>query len=143
MTKQSTLFLTWRYRNQGTIFLASDTTTFKTIASAGVDIGGSNNDSNIISINVNCNDTVANNLILQFSNGATAYPWLSFVIPAVSGSVIATNTELLTAIGGGVQADSNGNFYYKLPAGWSILAGLATALSAGRQCTVLAAFEDF
>jgi hypothetical protein len=143
MAKQSTLFLTYRYRLEGTIFLNTDTTNFKTIAQAGIDISGSNNDSNIVSITVNCNDTVANNLILQFSNGATAYPWLNFPVPAVSGTVIATNTELLTTIGNGVQADSNGNFYYKLPVGWSILAGLATALSAGKQCTVLAAFEDF
>jgi hypothetical protein len=141
MAKQSSIFLTYRFRTQITKFINSDGLSIKTICQAGTDLQGEPNDSLLYSIAVSSTDSIPNTLNLYLSDGITTYPWLTTSTLAATGTW--SQLEVLNAQGLGVIVDSNGNYYVKLATGWSVLAGLASAVSGSNTTTIICRLDDF
>lgn len=143
MAKQNSLFLTWKYRTQGTKFVTADGINSKTIAISGLDKDGLDNDSNLLSISLTSNDTVNNYFNLSLTNGSVLFPWLSVFIPLIAPALIFATTEIFIEQGKGLILDSNNNIYYKLASGWSVLGGLSAPVSSGKEVSVICVLEDF
>ena len=144
MAKQTALFLTWKYRFQGTNFANSDGTNQKTIATYGTDINGSANDSNIVALTVTSNDNTQNNwLQLALTDGLNIYNWLAIEIPQVASGNYVSTVDCLATQGNGVISDTASNFYFKLASGTYILGNLITAVASGKQVSIIAIAEDF
>jgi hypothetical protein len=143
MSKQSELFLTWKLRNKGVIFLPADVTSSKTIATTGVDKDGVGNDSVCKGLTVSSSDTVANLIILYLSDGSYIYPWEQITLPALTTGNVLVTVDCFSQVGNLLLGDTTGNPYLPMASGWSILMSLKNAISSGCQVTALTHGEDY
>ena len=119
--------------------LPADTTTYKTIYTAGA------NGSNIYHINVNSTDTSARDLLFAVTISGTDYPLCTISCPANSGNTnsISILTILDNTRFGTQLVDSNGNKCMYLASGSILKVKSLTTLTAAKVISFFVQAGDF
>lgn len=139
MAKQSNLYLPAETNNGNTTFTSADTTTAKTVFTAGA------NDSNVKSIIVTSDDTAAINLRLYLTRSGTDYLLGTVNIPissGVGGTVVSVDMLNSTSIPG-LPVDNVGKRYISLKTGETLKAACLATMTAAKTCTVNCLGEDY
>lgn len=105
-------------------FTSADTTTKKTVATAGAD------GSRIDSVMVSSDDTAAVNLAFYLNDGATDYYIGNVNVPIGSGYTTVARVEALQTL-----APQTG--YLTLESGWSLKCNCVATMTAAKTCTVV------
>lgn len=126
-------------QNWAVKILAADTTTIKTLVTAGA------NGTKIDSINVASDDTAAKTLILYLNDGSVDYLLTWFNIPATSGftTSIPSVALLQSTQWPSTDYDSNGNKVFFLKAGWKLNVQAQATLTTAKTMTITANGGDF
>lgn len=139
MPKSTSLNFTQNLKLSGVKILPADTTTLKTLFTAG------SNDSVVKAINVQSTDTAAKIVNLYVNDGTT-----DFLIGAVNIPLNSGNTGAVAAIdllGGTLMPslpyDANGKRILPLPAGDSLKVSVQATVTASREITVICMAEDY
>jgi hypothetical protein len=139
MPKSATLNFTQNIKLSGAKILPADTTTLKTLFTAGT------NDSVVKAINVQSTDTAARVVNLYVNDGTT-----DFLIGAVNVPLNSGNTGAVAAIdmlGGtllpSLPYDSNGKRILPMPAGYVLKVSSQTTVTSAREITVVCMAEDY
>jgi hypothetical protein len=139
MPKSTDLNFTQNIKLSGAKILPADTTTLKTLFTAGA------NDTIVKAINVQSTDTVARVVQLTVNDGVN-----DFLIGAVNIPLRSGDTGAVAAIdllGGtllpSLPYDANGKRIIPLPAGYVLKVNSQVAVSATREITVVCMAEDY
>jgi hypothetical protein len=139
MAKSTNLNFTQSVKLSGVKILPADTTTLKTLFTAGTD------DSIVKAINVQSTDTAARVVNLYVNDGTT-----DFLIGAVNVPLNSGNTGAVAAIdllGGtllpSLPYDANGKRILPLPAGYVVKVSSQTTVTAAREITFVLMAEDY
>lgn len=139
MAKSTTLNFTQNVKLSGVKILPADTTTLKTLFTAGTD------DSIVKAINVQSTDTAARVVNLYVNDGTT-----DFLIGAVNVPLNSGNTGAVAAIdllGGtllpSLPYDANGKRILPLPAGYIVKVSSQTTVTAAREITFVLMAENY
>jgi hypothetical protein len=139
MPKSTSLNFTQSLKLTGVKILPADTTTLKTLFTAGA------NDSVVKAINVQSTDTAARVVNLYVNDGTT-----DFLVGAVNIPLNSGNTGAVAAIdllGGtllpSLPYDSNGKRVLPLPAGYVLKVSSQTTVTSAREITVVCMSEDY
>jgi hypothetical protein len=125
--------------NSGVTIVPADTTTKKTLLTAGV------NGAKVEYINVASDDTASKNLILYLSDGTNDYLLTWIAIAATSGF---TTSIPSVAVLQSTQLplnyyDSNGNRVLFIKAGWSIKVAVSATMTTAKTMYITSAYSDF
>jgi len=139
MAKSTNLNFTQSVKLSGVKILPADTTTLKTLFTAGTD------DSIVKAINVQSTDTAARVVNLYVNDGTT-----DFLIGAVNVPLNSGNTGAVAAIdllGGtllpSLPYDANGKRILPLPAGYVVKVSSQTTVTAAREITFVLMAENY
>lgn len=90
-------------------------------------------------------DTVAHDVQVGITNGATTYPLFTVSVPIGAGNTsAATNLNMMgPSLVNGFPIDSDGNPYFFLVSGDTLVAFAAVAVTAGKLITLVAVAGDF
>lgn len=126
-------------QNYAVQILPADTTTVKTLATGGT------NGTKIDWINIASSDTAARDLQIWLSDGTTNH-----LLTTLSVAITAGFTNTITPVALFVNSqspflsfDSSGNKFLYLKSGWSLKAGVLTAVTAAKAIYITAQGEDF
>lgn len=139
MPKQQTPAFTQAITHYPTQFITADSTTYKNIATGGV------NDSRIVHITISSTDSNSNVAYFALSNGVATIPIGHCDILTGSGTD-GTNTVIAALSADSFlhrKLDNNANPYLELAAGWNLLMKLETAVSGVATIGVLVTLEDY
>jgi hypothetical protein len=139
MAKQTSLFLPTGYNTGSVTFTSADTTTLKTLFTAGA------NDSDVKAINVATDDTSAVNLKLYVTRGGTDYLLGTINVPIASGSngtVVSVDVINDTSLPS-LPIDSAGKRFIPLKTGDVIKVGCLATMTAAKTTTVSAFGQDY
>jgi hypothetical protein len=126
-----------------TKFTDADTTTSKTIFTAGAD------GSVVYNVNVASDDTAAINLKLNVTNGGVDYLLGNVNVPITAGFTGAIPAVALLTAGGatrlipGTVVDNNGNACLYLKSGDTLEAACTATMTAGKTCHVAVFGADY
>lgn len=139
MTVTATPVFPQTIQNYKQTFVPADTTTIKTLATAG------SNGTKIEAINVVSTDTSGRDLQFYVTVSATNYLLTTVNIPATAGTVnsVVSVDILRHSQFPSLAYDVNGNKYLYLANGASLTVGVATTVTAAKQITVFGQGEDF
>lgn len=139
MAKQTSLFLPTGYNNGSVTITSADTTTLKTLFTAG------SNDSDVKAINVATDDTAAVNLKLYVTRGGTDYLLGTINVPIASGSNgTAVSVDVINDTSlPGLPLDSAGKRFIPLKTGDVLKVGALVTMTAGKTTTVSAFGQDY
>jgi hypothetical protein len=139
MAKSTNLNFTKNLKLSGVKILPADTTTLKTLFTAGAD------DSVVKSINVQSTDTAARIVQLSVNDGTN-----DFLIGAVNIPLRSGDTGLVAAIdllGGTLMPslpyDANGKRILPLPAGYILKVNSQSTVTAAKEITFVCMAEDY
>jgi hypothetical protein len=139
MAKSTNLNFTQNLKLSGVKILPADTTTLKTLFTAGTD------DSVVKSINVQSTDTAARVVNLYVNDGTTDFLIGSVNVPLSSGNTGTAAT--IDLLGGTLMPslpyDANGKRILPLPAGDSLKVSSKTTITAATEITFVCMAEDY
>ena len=140
MAVTSTPIFPQSVQNAGLAVVNATSTTITTFFSAGT------NGSKVDWINMETNDTAANNVTFYLYNGTTSYPLTTVQAPAGAGATY--NNPSVAVFGSQTQTpflsyDSNGNKFLYLQSGWSLQVSVLAAVTSGKQLTITAQYENY
>lgn len=126
-------------QNWAVKILAADTTTTKTLVTAGA------NGSKIETINVASDDTAAKTLIFYLNDGTTDYLLTWINIPLTSGFLTTAPAVacLQSSQWPSTDYDSNGNKVFFLKAGWKLNVAAQATLTTAKTIHITASGSDF
>lgn len=139
MAKQTSLFLPTGYNTGSVTFTSADTTTLKTLFTAGA------NDSDIKAINAATDDSAAVNLKLYVTRGGTDYLLGTINIPinsGVTGTVVSVDILNDTSLPS-LPLDSAGKRFLPLKTGDVVKCGCLATMTAAKTTTVSAFGQDY
>jgi len=139
MPKSTSLNFTQNLKLSGVKILPADTTTLKTLFTAG------SNDSVVKSINVQSTDTAARVVNLYVNDGTTDFLIGAVNIPLSSGNngTAATIDLLGGTLLPSLPYDANGKRIIPLPAGDILKVSCQTTVTATREITFVCMAEDY
>jgi hypothetical protein len=139
MPKTNTPAFTQSIKTTGTIFFPADTTTTKTICTAGT------NDSRVTRITITSTDTAANVAYFYINDGTTNFLIGYVVIVANAGSNGSTPSVAGLSASSWLHRslDNNANPYFELQTGYTLRMSLQNAVSATREIDVIVSSEDY
>jgi hypothetical protein len=139
MAKSTNLNFTQNLKLSGVKILPADTTTLKTLFTAGTD------DSVVKAINVQSTDTAAKIVNLYVNDGTTDFLIGAVNIPLRSGDTGTAAT--IDLLGGTLMPslpyDANGKRILPLPAGDSLKVSVQATVTAAKEITVVCMAEDY
>ena len=139
MAKSTNLNFTQNIALSGVKILPADTTTLKTLFTAGV------NDSVVKAINVQSTDTAARVVNLYVNDGTTDFLIGSVNVPLSSGNTgTAATIDLLGgALMPSLPYDANGKRIIPLPAGYIVKVSSKTTITAATEITFVLMAENY
>lgn len=139
MAKQTALYITKLVKNAAVVVADTDTTTAKTLYTAGAD------DAVVKAINVSSTDTAAKVLNLILNDGTADFTIGAVSIPASSGTsgAIACVDLLNGTIFPGLPYDQNGKRILPLQAGYVLKVAAQATLTAAKAIHVVAVVEEY
>jgi len=139
MAKSQNLNFTQNVKLSGVKILPADTTTLKTLFTAGAD------DSIVKAINVQSTDTAARVVNLYVNDGSTDFLIGAVNVPLNSGNTGAVAT--IDLLGGtllpSLPYDANGKRILPLPAGYVVKVSSQTTVTSAREITFVCMAEDY
>jgi hypothetical protein len=139
MAKSTNLNFTQNLKLSGVKILPADTTTLKTLFTAGTD------DSVVKSINVQSTDTAARVVQLSVNDGTNDFLIGAVNIPLRSGDTgTAASVDLLAGtLMPSLPYDANGKRIIPLPAGYILKVNSQTTVTAAKEITFVCMAEDY
>lgn len=139
MSKSTALNITQKLKLGSATIVAADTSTVKTVYSAGAD------DTVIKGLQIVSDDTTARVVNIYTNNGTTDSLLGAVSVAASSGTngTLAAVDLLSGTIFPGLPYDANGKRIMYLPAGYSLKVSSQSTVTAAKTLTVTAITEDF
>lgn len=139
MPKSSTLNVTQNIKFPCYSLLPADTTTYKTLYTAGA------NDAVVKGLNAVSTDTAARNLVLVVNNGSADFMLGVVNIPITAGDTgaIASVDLLASALIPSLPLDQNGKRVLPMQSGHILKVGVLVAVTANKQIDVTAVVEEY